>query len=177
MAEIFLTARELDEKKLPSVCIVCGGKGRVKLVSLVQEVNPLASMFTKVTRYRLRDAWVPLCSRHANYFGRFSWFGIIWAMLMFGTIGGLILGGAVFEIRHILFFLGGFCFFVTVGFGGTFGYLIYRLAKTRPTDMTRKGVLMSNISELFADAVDDMRDGNRQDKRPGRSRRRDEDED
>ena len=50
MAEIYLTSRELGDKSLPGVCVICGRKGRSTRVSLVEEVNPVMSMFSKVSR-------------------------------------------------------------------------------------------------------------------------------
>ena len=177
MAEIYLTSRELGDQSLPSLCVVCGRKGRATRVSLVEEVNPVMSMFTKVSRYRMRDAFLPLCASHAKYFGRFYWFGLILAVILFGSVGTLILGGAVFGIRHPLFFFGGMCIFMSAGFGGSLGYLIYKMTmKVRPKDMTRKGVLMVNIAEAFADAVEEQRDDQERGRRRRRSRRRDEDE-
>ncbi len=41
MAEIQLSMREIDDKSLPKICLVCGGKSKLRLVTLWVEQNPL----------------------------------------------------------------------------------------------------------------------------------------
>jgi hypothetical protein len=158
MPEVFLTPREINEKSLPCVCVVCGRKAKLHRIALIQEVNPLMSMFTRVSRDRMCDAWIPLCNSHQRYFGGLSLFGIGVLLLLLLFIGGIVLGAVVLEIRNPFFFLGGFCMFFAVAACATFGHLFYRLSRTRATEISKAGARLANVSAEFSAALEDDED-------------------
>ena len=159
MPDVFLTPRDINEKCLPGVCVVCGRKAKLHRIALVQEVNPLMSVFTRASKYRMCNAWIPLCDSHPRYFGGLSLFGIAVLLLLLLCIGGIVLGAVVLEIRNPLFFLGGFCIFFTGAACVTFGHLFYRMSRTRPTEIGPQGVRLANVSQEFATALENDEDG------------------
>lgn len=179
MAAFFLKARELDQKLLPKVCLICGEKGPHRKVELKVEVNVV---FNRIFRknyhqYRLRKCWLPLCSDHAEYFDdKFPW----WTLLVIGLVVlfmlFMALGGVVLKIDNPLFFFGGFCFIVSVILGTAAASWVIGLGSTRPTLIDNDGIDMVNLHDEFMDAVEDARDDRERARREARrARRREED--
>jgi hypothetical protein len=161
MATVFLTAAELKGKRpLPRCCLVCGRR-RARLV--LTDFHLRTGLFgtywslliSPVTILRYLRARVPLCSRHRRYFAdrqRLGWF-LLGVVLIFLLL--IVLLWLVQAAFLLLFFLILLLFLFALA--GGIGLTIFKHLGVHVTSLTRKGMQLANVSERFADALEDLR--------------------
>jgi hypothetical protein len=149
MASIFLHRRELGGgTRLPNFCVVCGRRGQM----------------TEVAFHR-QEVVLPLCQSHRNYFTRgiFMLVGVAVLTLVFlAAAGSYFIGGLTAFAEGFLVFVASVAVFGAVSF-------VVTVSRARASAIDDRGVWLAGVSQDFADAVEDLRDG----RRPGRVREQD----
>jgi hypothetical protein len=154
MASIFLKRRELGGR-LPEVCVVCGRRGHLTHVTLSHTDSgfPFASGI-RITTFL--DTRLPLCSSHEDYFvylRKYQLMGFAFLLLL------MLIAVACFFLVGLGAFAGAFLlFFVCAAVVITVNFIV-TMSRTRASSIEDRGVQMTNVSEAFLEAVEDLRDG------------------
>jgi hypothetical protein len=156
MASVFLKARELNGRELPEVCIVCGRPGRLKKVHLRDSSGLFLNLSPGVNIITHTDTTLPLCPEHQGYFDQ-----DLRAVAL--VLGGVLL---LLALGAILGFLVSFFAFIGVFLLAVFAVMVLGVIRhirlhsgAHACEIMDRGICMDHVSEEFADALDDLREG------------------
>jgi hypothetical protein len=188
MATVRISRFEAAERLLPPVCMRCGAEATVLkrkafswhpswvLVLLLAGLLPFLILALVLTKYMTIHA--PLCEEHRNHWtwrSLFTWLGLTFFLIL----GIMAIIFSVQERGPGAAAVGGLLCLGTLigGLGWLIAAAIIQLVGIRPTEITNRGMTLTNVSPAFADALEDERDmREEEDAYDRRPRRRDWDE-
>lgn len=159
MAQVRLGLFEIENRKLPMLCLRCGESAtdwvdrtfKWRPTELTSIGNPMRTM----------SVAVPLCERHRNHWAWRVWLNLalipVAVLLVLGFLAALIVLPEMHEAKgSITGFLcaGGFLLTLVVFVVN----MIFDLTLIKPREITERSILLDRVSEEFAEAVEKTRD-------------------
>jgi hypothetical protein len=169
MAVVNLRGRWLRPDMLPNVCMVCGRPAKATLrkrftwhppwviVTVLLGLLPYVVLALALTKRIAVD--VPLCRRHRSYWGQrfLLFFGSFILMIVLAVATAVVLAEVLGDGRNGGggFACAGIICCILVWFAAVFGLQHMSL---RPSEITDRSIELTNVSEEFVLAYEDLRD-------------------
>lgn len=182
MPSVTLTHRECKRAETPPVCLVCGKSGTKHRDVMLANQHPFAHVSYLYGIGDMRagaEASLPLCREHAAAFS--PWVRVRVPLM---CVGGAFLGVLLSLLGILAFKLAGYgilglfvCFLpafflgICLVAGATVSSWLRFARNLRVGQVDDRGVTLDNVSEQFADALEDYRDDRVPDEDEPRRRR------